>query len=326
MIATAACLLLFQTRPAPTPPAPTATATATAVPTSKWTKLERQLETLSKRFRGRLGVHVRMLHSDQRIGVRDAERYPSASTIKTAIALHAIREVDAGRRKWTDTYPLPPQNKRIEFDASIWSYYMRDNVPLNLDAYVNLTIVTSDNLTTRVLREWLGTVNINRSLTDLGLRDTLVLSSAPPSESRLRRLNGQFGMGMTTPSEMATLLELIYRGRAASPAGTERMIRILSHQYWDDWIGGSVPPGIVCASKSGAISRSRSDTAIVFAPRPYILTIYTDSQRDRRWVSENEGDLAIIRIAGLVWNATQDRPYSPPPGAKKFAPTGGVGE
>jgi beta-lactamase class A len=283
-----------------------------------------ELRQISDRFHGRLGFYVRSLKTGETIAYRADERYPTASTIKTAIALHAIREVDAGRMKWTDGRALPNAAQRGVNDASQWSYSMKDGIVLNLDGYVNLMITVSDNLATRVLREWLGTVKIDGTLTALGFKDTLCLSSAPPEEKRLRQLNGQFGMGMTTPREMGRLLELLYSKKAASSAGCERLLRILSHQYWDDWIASTVPPGITVASKSGAISRSRSDTAIVYAKNPYILTIYTDHQKDQTWDDTNEGHQAIRKIASLVWQALEpETPYSPPVGFEKFLPTGG---
>ena len=114
------------------------------------------------------------------------------------------------------------------------------------------------------------------------------------------------------------------RGIGLSEAARQKMIRVMSRQYWDDFISYNVPPDVVVASKVGALNRSRSDTAIVFGPRPYVLTVYTDNQKDRRWVSDNAGDEAIRRISGLVWNSINpDRPYSPPKDAKKWAPTGG---
>ncbi len=292
-------------------------------PTSQLDRLQVELNKICAGFHGRIGYSVKRLDTGEQISYRGNERFPTASTIKTAVALHAIREVEAGRMNWTDKRALPDKAQRLEYDVSEWSYYLQDGMKLDLDGYVNLMITVSDNLATRVLREWLGTVKVNESLASLGLRDTLLLASAPAGETRLRNLGRQFGMGVTTPNEMARLLELIYRGKAAGPAGCEKLQRILSHQYWDDWIGASVPPGVAVASKSGAISRSRSDTAIVYAPIPYIVTIYTDSQKDRRWVVANEGDAAIRKMASLIWNRLQKRKYTPPKGFEKFLPTGG---
>jgi beta-lactamase class A len=123
---------------------------------------------------------------------------------------------------------------------------------------------------------------------------------------------------------MNRLIELIYRNRAASQAGCERILRILSHQYWDENAGITAPIDVKVCSKSGAIDRSRSEVALVFAEHPYILTIYTDNQKDQRWVPESEAEVAVRKMCGIIWNTLNPkRPYNPPVGYQKFLPTGG---
>lgn len=284
-------------------------------------RLEGELKQVCERFHGRIGYSLKVLKTGKRIEFRGDERFPTASTIKTAVMVEAIRRVEEGNLKWTDKREVPPMSGR---QASMWSYWFKDGTKLDLDGWTNLMITVSDNTATMVLREWLGIDAINERMESLGLKSTKVFGPFPASETEKFRLRGMFGLGMTTPREMNRLLELIFLRKAASPAGCEKMLRILGRQYWDDWIGSSVPPDVKVASKSGAINRSRSDTAIVFSDNPYILTIYTDSQKDQRWVTENEGDQAIIKIAATVWNRLHPhRRYQQPKGWERFAPTGG---
>lgn len=283
--------------------------------------LDSQIRALSNGFQGRLGYCLTLLPSGKQISYRGSERFPSASTIKTGVMLAAMREVEAGRMKWTDKRVLPPKPNR---EASMWSYYLVDNIKLDLDGWVNLMITVSDNTATMVVRDWIGTMNVNRHLESLGLQETKILGNAPPSEERIQRLRGQFGMGMTTPIEMNRLVEMIYQRKAASPAACDKMLRILGKQYWDDWVGTTVPPEVRVFNKTGAINRSRSEVAIVLGPKQtYILTIYTDSQKDQRWTDDNEGETALKKICHWVWETTQGSPYYQPKGSEKFAPTGG---
>lgn len=285
-------------------------------------QLQKRLNGVCERFHGRMGYCLILLRTGQTISHRGTERFPTASTIKTAVALEAIREIEEGKLKWTDTRPVPALNGR---EASMWSYFFRDGVRLDVDGWVNLMLTVSDNTATIVLRKWLTPEAVNTRMASLGLKDTKVLWSSFPPGSGDARLRGQFGLGVTTPVEMAKLLEMIYRRRAASSAGCEKLMRILGKQYWDDAIGATVPLDVKVCSKSGAISRSRSDTAIVLSPsQPYVLTIYTDHQKDQRWTSDNEGDRALVTAGSLVWQFLHPhRPYRLPDGSEKFAPTGG---
>lgn len=284
--------------------------------------LKARLDKIASNFQGRLGYSLKMLDTGETIGFRQNERFPSASTIKTSVMVEAIHQVEQGKIKWSDKKAVPTEPGRRE--ASMWSFYLKDGLEIDLDAYVNLMIGVSDNTATIVTRDWLGTLNVNARMEALGLPNTKILGNAPRDRTDLQRLRRMFGMGMTTPAEMVSLYEQIATYRAASRAGCEKMIRILGRQYWDDYIGASVPPQFKVASKSGAISRSRSDVAIVYGPRTYVLAIYTDSQKDRRWVAENAGDTAIRAIATEIWNTLfPQHAYQMPEGSEKFAPTGG---
>lgn len=284
--------------------------------------LKAKLDGIAAGFQGRLGYHLMLMDSGVSIGYRDQERYPSASTIKTAVMVEAMNQVDEGKLKWTDKMEVPTDPSRRQ--ASMWSYFLKDGTKLDLDGWVNLMITVSDNTATIVVRDWLGPQNVNRRMESLGLPNTKILGNLPPENVQDQRLRRSFGMGMTTPREMVGLFHRIHLRQAASPAACDKMLRILSHQYWDDFIGSSVPPDIRIACKSGAINRSRSDVAIVYGPTPYILAIFTDSQKDQRWVSGNEGDVAIRKMANLIWNHLHpQRPYSLPKGSEKFMPTGG---
>lgn len=290
-------------------------------PAPKLDELKRSLDPICDRFHGRLGYTVLIPDSAQRISFRGDERFPTASTIKTAIALAGILDVEEGKRKWTDKREVPPLSQR---QSSMWSYHFKDGLKVDLDGWTNLMITVSDNTATMVLREWLGLYEINRRMEKLGLPNTKVLGTFPASDALNNRLRGQFGLGMTTPNEMAKLWSLIYSRRAASEAGCEKLLRILSHQYWDDFMGSAVPVGVTICSKSGAINRSRSETALVYAPIPFIVTIYTDSQKDQNWTSQNEGEVAIRKMCSLIWNKLNPhRPFKLPAGYEKFWPTGG---
>jgi beta-lactamase class A len=297
-------------------------ATTSAQQAGRLAPLQRELNEIAEGFNGRLGYALVIPATDEEISFRGDERFPSASTIKTAVMMEAFWQVEEGTLEWDEAIALPPVEDR---NASMWTYFLRDPIEVDVDALVNLMMNVSDNTATVVLANRLGAENIEQRMLDLGLENTAWTSNPPPDNQRLVRLRETFrNMGVTTPREMARLLQVIYNGEGISRAAREKMIRIMSHQYWDDWIDASVPVDVVVASKVGALNRSRSDTAIVFAEQPYILTIYTDNQADQSWKADNEGHLAIQEIALRVWNfLNPDRPRTLPEDFEKWLPTGG---
>lgn len=294
---------------------------ASQTPPRQISNLKVALDSVCAGFHGHIGYNVTFPRLGISISRDGDDRFPTASTIKTAVALDVVSRVEEGSLKMSDKLPVPPMSGR---QASMWSYSFKDGIKLDIDGWTNLMITVSDNTATMVLREFLGMYKINGRLEKLGFKDTKVLGPFPASDTVNDRLRKAFGLGVTTPNEMARLFRMIYERKATTEAGCEKLMRILSHQYWDDMAMSSVPLGIQVCCKSGAINRSRSEAAIVFAPEPYIFTIYTDNQKDQRWTDDNEGEVAIRKMCGLMWNLMNpQRPYRLPKGYEKFMPTGG---
>ncbi len=284
-------------------------------------KLEKQLNAISKSFHGRLGYCVVDLKTGNRISIRGEEVFPTASTIKTSVALEALCQVDEGKHKMTDKYPLLPTEKRQE---SMWTFAMKDGTALDIDGYVNLMIGVSDNTATMTMQDFIGSKPVNERMMSLGLEHTKILGHRSDRDAQESAWQKEFGWGMTTPREQARLYELLYKHKAASPAVCEKLLRVLSRQYWDDITPSMCPIDVKVCSKTGAVNQSRSEVAIVYASRPYVLALYTADQKDERWVNDNEGLVALRAMSKLIWNTFEPkRPYELPKGYEKFAPTGG---
>jgi beta-lactamase class A len=88
----------------------------------------------------------------------------------------------------------------------------------------------------------------------------------------------------TTPADMAHLLFQMERAvregipTVASPLSCRRMIDIMLGQTDRDTIPRGLPSGIKVANKTGELSRSRSDVAIVdpYGDSPYVIAVYTN--------------------------------------------------
>ncbi|MBS1709973.1 MAG: serine hydrolase [Armatimonadetes bacterium] len=283
--------------------------------------LAERLDQVAEKFHGRIGYYFKRLDTGQTVGRDQDDLFPSASTIKTAVMVEVFRQVDAGKLSYTELLPVPPVGKR---NMSMWTAHLVEGTKVNIEGLTQLMMSVSDNTATIMLADRVGVENIQKTMEGLGLPDTLCLIKPPASNRRLTRLHGQFAnFGVTTPRQMATLLELVYRRKAASPAACDRMVRIMGQQYWDDYLMSTVPPGVFAMSKVGALSRSRSDVLLVPGDKPYVLAVYTDNQKDRSWDVDNEGHEAIRQIGTLVWNSLHpERPYRPSKADKKLFPTG----
>ena len=282
--------------------------------------LKAVMDAVAGGFGGTLGYSLHHRGRGERLALRADEPFPTASTIKTALMGAVMQQVDSGRLSWQDEFPAPPAS--VARQEGGYGFFLPPGTLLPLPHWLNLMITVSDNTATVVLREAVGQGNVNGWLEGLGLTQTKLLNGPQKVELGLLPLQQRYGLGMTTPAEMGRLLEMIRDGEAASPAACDRMLRLLSHQYWDGAIAAEVPPFVQVAHKTGSIGGHRSDAAYVFAPNgEYVLSVYTKNQRDDRWAHDNEGLVAIRALSRLVWHFYHPQhPWTPPPGASGFWP------
>ena len=287
-------------------------------PPRKTAALKTELDAVAGDFHGALGYALHHFGTGDRLSLRGDEPFPSASTIKLAVMGEAFRRQQAGEIGYYEAWPL--EKRHVRGGAGFLQNY-REGVRVELKELLHLMITVSDNTATAWLVEKLGTPHVNAWLDARGLPKTRLLTQLPGDASAdLKQLAATFGLGVTTPSDMVALMAQLRDGKAGTPAACDEMRRLLSHQYFDDLIAGSVPPGVQVASKSGALNQSRSDVALVSAPSgDYALAVFTKENTDQRWTRENEAEQAIRTIAAKVWAFCEpNRPYMPPPGTAKF--------
>jgi beta-lactamase class A len=112
-----------------------------------------------------------------------------------------------------------------------------------------------------------------------------------------------WGWGMTSPREMSMLLMSIRRGEAVSPAASEEMYNLLTHNYWKDDALSGIPPWVQAANKSGSVDASRSEAMLVNAPDgDYVVTVATKNIKDRSYGRDNEAATLLRRISLNVYH------------------------
>lgn len=284
-------------------------------------ELKARMNKFADSFHGTLGYSLHFRGKPEESISRNAdEPFPTASTIKTTIMCEVMHQIEQGKIKWTDMLEVQPGLDNREEGG--FAYYFRDGTKITVGEWVHLMITVSDNTATIRLRQHVGQKNVNEWLTSHGFKQTKLLNGEQREELGLRPLQRKYGLGMTTPNEMLRLMEMIRDNKAGSPASCDRMMRILTHQYWDDGTIGQAPPYTHSASKTGGIADTRSDVAIVTAPKgEYVLTIYTKGQTDESWSKMNEGNVAIRTLAAMVWrHYDPKKTWSPPDGATNLLP------
>jgi beta-lactamase class A len=279
------------------------------------------LERVVASHSGRMGISARNLDTGETFEINAETAFPTASTIKLPVMVAAMNRLGQPES------PVPDYYKTMRYDAGTSTggsgiiQNFRDGSRIEFKELIHLMITVSDNIATNMVTEWIGGPKVvNRWLADHDYQVMRMNSTIGGRLTDLPDLRREWGIGVTTPCEMRRLSEMIVLGEAGSTSITEEMIRILGNQYWDDLILAEVPPMVWAGAKSGALSQSRSDVAIVASPGGrFVLAVFTANNSDVRWTADNDAEEAIRAVSRIVYrHFNPDSSYVRPAGMEKF--------
>lgn len=259
--------------------------------------LTEKLAKLISGFNGDIGVYVRHLKTGKTVAINADTIFPTASMIKVPITIGMFNKIEAGEIRY-DSILIYKDSLLYEGEDILGSFKHGEKIALS--KVMMLMITTSDNTASLWCQSLAGTgTSINTWLASNGFEKTRVNSRTPGRESDRSR----YGWGQTTPKEMAELLVRIREGKVISARASERIYRNLARIYWDSEALSQIPPHVHVASKSGAVSRSKSEVVLVNAPHgDYVFCVTTKNQQDERWEPDNAGYVIIRKISNLLWN------------------------
>ncbi|MCW5981501.1 MAG: neutral/alkaline non-lysosomal ceramidase N-terminal domain-containing protein [Bryobacteraceae bacterium] len=284
-------------------------AAGTAPGSARLAQIDERIRAAVAGFRGTVSLFARNLDTGESYGIREDEPVRTASTIKLPIMTAIFAAVNDGRANWTEQLPLRDADK-VSGSGVIREFSNR--LPLPLRDLVHMMIVVSDNTATNLLLDHFSGDAVNAYLETLGLVRTRSLrkilgdaaklnpeASGYSSAGRIAE-NKRFGIGVSTPREMVSLLEKLERGELVSPQASREMIEILKRQQYKDGIGRGLGETPV-ASKSGALDRLRSDVGIVYAERGRLaLAITCDDMPVVDYSADNAGNVFISKLTGML--------------------------
>jgi len=261
-------------------------------------KLQNQITTAIKGFNGDIGVYVKSLKTGKIVAINADTVFPTASIVKVPILVGITSKME--RKELDYDQELLYRDSLLYSDYDVLGGY-KDTVKIPLKKVIMLMLTTSDNTASLWLQSLAGTgTRINQLMDSLGLKDTRVNSRTPGREAN----RTEYGWGQTTPREIGTLIEKIYRNEVFSAAACERMMRCLGRNYWDENEAISqVPPYVEVFSKNGCVNQVRSEVLLVNAPHnPYVFCIFTKNNKDISWTHENEAWTIARKLSALLWD------------------------
>ena len=246
-----------------------------------------RLDAIAGRVNGVVGYCVVDLTSGRRFTRFENDVFPTASTIKLAILYELFTQAEQGRVSLD-------QPKTLDRAAAVGGsgvLFELGTPTLALRDFAVLMVVLSDNTATNVLIDTLGMANVNARVQALGLRQTKLRRKMIDLAAARRG-----DENVSTPAEIARLLEAYHKAEGLKPASAAEALAILKKEK-DSWLVRGLPPGTAVASKPGDLEGVRVDAGIVYAPkRPYIISVMTTwLQRDQ------DGEQAIEDVSRATY-------------------------
>lgn len=250
-----------------------------------WQKLESTVDTVDRDLDGTMGVAILDLNSGQKFLLHADDVFAQASSIKITVLLELYRQAQQGKLRLTDLYTV--QQSDLVQDSDIMNGLTPGVTKITLRDLATMMVAVSDNSATNVLIDRVGMENVNALLDSLGLPHTRLrrkmMDVKAASEGR---------ENISTPREMMTLLEAVYRGKVLNKEMTDDFFKMLS-THKDSWIPRELPDDVKSANKPGALEGVRNDSGVVFAQnRPFVICVMTTYLR-----RERDGEEAISKIA-----------------------------
>ncbi len=259
--------------------------------------LRKQLDAIVNAHHGVMGYSVINLDTGERLSLRGDETFSTASLIKVPILVTLYDLVAQNQLSLDD--PLTVL-KIDQVPGSGVLQFMHPGMTLSVRDAATLMIVLSDNTATNLLLDRIVIRRVWDKMEKLGLPHTKVHSKTFLRISSVAMDSSvKYGLGVSTPNEMAHLFELVARGKAVSPAADSAMLDILSNNTDSELMQRNID-SLRVPHKTGATDSVRTECALFPLQSRVVACGFTKANRDTRWVVDNEAQVSLGRLGTAI--------------------------
>ncbi len=249
-------------------------------------KLKSNISQEFKKTEGDFALAAKNLRTDETIFINEKEIFHAASTMKTPVMIEVFRQAKEGKFKMNDSILVKNEFKSI-VDGSNYSLNIGDDSADDMYAQIGkkttiheLTyqmIIVSSNLATNILIDLVGAENVQKNLTNMGLKDIKVLRGVEDSKAFQKGLNN-----VVTAFDLCMIYERIAKNQLIDSQSCSAMLDILFDQKFNEVIPALLPKNIKIAHKTGSIVGVQHDSGIVYLPdgEQYVLVLLSKNVKN----------------------------------------------
>ena len=269
--------------------------------------LHRTLDSLAGAHHGVVGYSVRNLETGEHLERRGDETFPTASLIKVPILVTVFDLVAKGELRLDDQLTVLKIDK-VPGAGELQN--LHDNVLLTVRDAAWLMITLSDNTATNLLLDRIIIRRVWDRMEALGLPHTKVHSKAFLRNSSVAMDSSvKYGLGVSTPNEMARLFALLAAGKAVNASADSTMLDFLAHNADHEEMQRYVD-GLDVPHKTGATNQVRTECALFPLQSRVVACVFTKENADQRWLIDNEAQVMMAAMGGAVSRGWPRRPVA----------------
>jgi beta-lactamase class A len=269
--------------------------------------LRRTLDSLAEAHRGVVGYTVHNLDTGERLERRGDETFSTASLIKVPVLVTVFDLAEQKRLSLDDPLTVLKIDK---VPGSGQLQHLHDNATITVRDAAWLMTTLSDNTATNLLLDRIIIRRVWDKMEKLGLPHTKVHSKSFLRNSSVAMDSSvKYGLGVTTPNEMARLFALLADGKAVSPAADSAMLDILAHNEDYTKLQRFVE-GLDVPHKTGDTDQVRTECALFPLQSRVAACVLTKENQDQRYMIDNEAQVMMARM-GLAISRAWPRRAAP---------------
>jgi beta-lactamase class A len=271
-----------------------------ASPAADTAALRATLGRIIAAHHGVVGYSIHNLDTGEELSLRGDETFPTASLIKVPILVTLYDLVEKGKISLDDPLTILSIDK---VPGSGVLQYLHDGAIVTVHDAAWLMSTESDNTATNLLLDRIIIRRVWEKMEALGLQHTKVHSKTFLRISSVAMdSSAKYGLGVSTPSEMAKLFALMAAGQAVSPASDSAMLEILEHNT-DNTLLQRYLDGVRAAHKTGAVDAARTECSLFYLRTRVVACVFTKENQDQRWILDSEPQLTMARMGAAIARA-----------------------
>lgn len=241
---------------------------------------------------GRIDVSVRAAGGEL-LSVGATRIVPAASTIKVAIMVAALREVQAGRIALDEALTLPAPAERVGGAGAL--VFLPELSAVSLRSALSLTIAISDNDAANAVVGRIGRLAVSSVLADAGCADSVLARDFMDADARAAGREN-----LTTAADLTRLVAQLRAGQLLRADLTDLATGLLAEQLDREGMLGYLTPDLRAGSKPGMLPGVRAEVALIERGDRWVSVACTSTDLESDGIDWGTGVLPVFATIGAL--------------------------